>query len=479
MLSNEEFRVMKNQIVELQTENEDLSQKIEVLLDCNRQITLIKQTISDIKEEIDKSKAEYAKTIESLNNQLEDYQDGKVPTSIINSFYNSIAKLKNQEDLQLNNAKSKLESETSNLVELSQKEAELYEQIDSTASQEQLISNQIQDYNNFFNSFAVLKPQIETCMGCGLLIQDLCTKLTNLKKERSVQSGRRFRLKNWKLRKTQDYQIQSELMLKHEQDLQRINEKSKGVETELHDVENQLRNEITNLSKEEYEILEAQSANEKYKKETDNITKKAHDNIMTIKNKKIPDIDNRNHNIQSEINNYGIKKKKLLQKKLEMIQQLEKRIDWERQTLQKKDIVSPIVEELTNVEEQNLLEKEQMEKEIKSLEERLQWLQADAEKKTLIIKELEKVVPLDQPVDEDTCLKMFYKSLDDVQVTNGALLNDLQMVGNELQGIEGENQSLKTILSQIDGTSNVNADKSGKKNKDQNENNDDQNNNDN
>lgn len=477
MLSNEEFRVMKNQIVELQTENEDLSQKIEVLLDCNRQITLIKQTISDIKEEIDKSKAEYAKTIESLNNQLEDYQDGKVPTSIINSFYNSIAKLKNQEELQLNSAKSKLESETSNLVELSQKEAELYEQIDGTASQEQLISNQIQDYNNFFNSFAVLKPQIETCMGCGLLIQDLCTKLTNLKKERSVQSGRRFRLKNWKLRKTQDYQIQSDLMLKHEQDLQRINEKSKGVEAELHDVENQLRNEITNLSKEEYEILEAQSANEKYEKETENITKKAHDNIMTIKNKKIPDIDNRNHNIQSEINNYGIKKKKLLQKKLEMIQQLEKRIDWERQTIQKKDIVSPIVEELTNVEEQNLLEKEQMEKEIKSLEERLQWLQADAEKKTLIIKELEKVVPLDQPVDEDTCLKMFYKSLDDVQVTNGALLNDLQMVGNELQGIEGENQSLKTILSQLDGTSNVDADKkddkSGKQNKDQNENNDD------
>lgn len=452
MLSDEEFLVMKKQLVDLQTENEEMKTKIEVLKESNRQITLIKQTISEIKEEIDKSKAEYAKTIESLNNQLEEYQDGKVPNSIIDTFYNSIVKLNFQEDIQLNNAKSKLESETSNLVELSQKEAELYEQIDSTASQEQLISNQIQDYNNFFDSFAVLKPQIETCMGCGLFIQDLCTKLSNLKKERSVQSGRKFRLQNWKKRKTQDYQIQSELMIKHEEDFLRINEKLNDVEIELHDTEVKLRSEVTNLNKEEYDILETQSQNEKYEKETDNLAKKAQNRISTIKNKQIPEIDDQCINIQNEINSYGIKKKKLFQKKLQMIQQLEKRIEWERQTLQKKDIISPIVEELTNVEEQNLLEKEQIEKEIKALEERLQWLQADAEKKTLIIKELEKVVPLDQPVDEDTCLRMFYKSLDDVQVTNGALLNDLQMVGNELQGIEGENQSLKIILHQLDGS---------------------------
>lgn len=472
MLSNEEFNVMKRQLVELQTENDDLSQKIEVLLESNRQINLIKQTISDIKEDVDKSKAEYTKTIESLNNQLEEYQDGKVPSSIINTFYNSFAKLNFQEELQLNNAKSKLESETTNLVELSQKEAELYEKIDSTASQEQLILNQIQDYNQFFESFLVLQPQIETCKGCGLFIQDLSTRLTNLKKERSVQSGRRFRLQNWKKRKTQDYQIQSDLMLKHEQDLQRINEKLSNVEGELHGIEAQLRNEVTNLSKEEYSILEAQSENEKYVKETENIIKKSQNHISNIKNKKIPDIEAHLLSIQNEINNYGIKKKKLLQKKLEMIQQLEKRIDWERQTLQKKDIVSPIVEELTNVEEQNLLEKEQMEKEIKSLEERLQWLQADAEKKTIIIKELEKVVPLDQPVDEDTCLKMFYKSLDDVQVTNGALLNDLQMVGNELQGIEGENSSLKTILRQLDETDEPNEKGKKNENKEQNQNED-------
>lgn len=459
MLSNEEFNVMKNQLVQLQTENDEITAKIGVLKDSNRQIVLIQQAIAEIKEDIEKSKAEYAKTIESLNSQLEDYQDGKVPSSIINTFYNSIAKLKNQEDLQLSNVKAKLESENSRQVELSQKEAKLYEKIDNAASQEQLISNQIQDYNNFFNSFTILRPQIETCMGCGLFIQDLCAKLNNLKKERSVQSGRRFRLQNWKKRKNQDFQIQSDLMERHQKDMDRIKEKSFGVEAQLHTLEVQLRNEVNALSKEEYDLFEANTEKEKYDKETEKLVNKAQEVIANIKTNTIPDIDNQINNIQSEINSYGMKKKKLLQKKIEMIRQLEKRIDFERQTLQRQDIVSPIVEELTNVEEQNLLEKEQIEKEIKQLEEQLRWYQANAEKKTLVIKELEKVVPLDQPVDEDTCLRMFYKSLDDVQVTNEALLNDLQMVGNELQGIEGENQSLKTILSQMEGPEDKTNDK--------------------
>lgn len=478
MLSNEEFNVMKNQLVQLQTENDEITAKIGVLKDSNRQIVLIQQAIAGIKEDIEKSKAEYAKTIESLNNQLEDYQDGKVPSSIINTFYNSIAKLKNQEDLQLSNVKAKLESENSRQVELSQKEAELYEKIDNAASQEQLISNQIQDYNNFFNSFTILRPQIETCMGCGLFIQDLCAKLNNLKKERSVQSGRRFRLQNWKKRKNQDFQIQSDLMGRHQKDMDRIKEKSFGVEAQLHTLEVQLRNEVNALSKEEYDLFEANTEKEKYNKETEKLVNEAQEVITNIKTNTIPDIDNQINNIQSEINSYGLKKKKLLQKKMEMIRQLEKRIDFERQTLQRQDIVSPIVEELTNVEEQNLLEKEQIEKEIKQLEEQLRWYQANAEKKTLVIKELEKVVPLDQPVDEDTCLRMFYKSLDDVQVTNEALLNDLQMVGNELQGIEGENQSLKTILSQMEGPEDKTNDKDSRNilnNENENENGSDKN----
>lgn len=454
MLSQDEFNVMKEQLIQLHSENDEMTQKIDILKESNKQITLIQQNLKSTKEEIERLQEDYEKKIESLNAQLEEYADGKIPSKIMTTLYSTIS-IFNQEDHQYASAKTKLDSECDHLVELAKDEATIFESIENLTNIEQSLSHTEQEYNDFFNKFNVLRPQIETCLGVGLYVQDLATRLDNIKKSRSVQAGRRFRLRNWQSKVKADYEAHHQLMEGHEKDHQKIQKKQEELDKILHETEISLRNEATKINQQEIAFMETQNETERYIKETGEIIEKLEKEIETIKTKTFPELENQIKSIQGEINNFDLKKKKLLQKKIEMIQQLEKRIKQERKDQEKKNIKSPLVLQLTEVEETHLLEKEEMERHIKSLEDRKNWLEAEVEKKGQIISEIDNAqMPMDEPVDEETCLQMFYTFVDEIKITNRALLNDLHMFEDELEGAQGENQSLKAIIAELDRSAN-------------------------
>ena len=447
MLSQEEFQVLEDQITQLKTENAELQQKIGVLHETNLQIPIFKEKISKIKQEIESSNAEYEKSIEDLNAQLKDTSsEPKSPSKTLS--INSL--LGFPDDIQLSTAKSKLESENEKFNELVDEEIQVAESLEKAATKEQILSNEIQDYVNFLNQCFVLKPQIETCLGCGLYLQDLCTELDLLRKERSKQNGRKYRLKNWIKQTSAVHESQLQILEGLNNDILNLTSKNKQIEDECHQIEIQLRNETTIYNQEEIKNLEALEEKNNYEKETENIVQQKRENMEKMR-QLMPKIDEHSEQIKLEIASFGMKKQKMLQKKLEMIKELKRRIVVERKNQQKQEVNSDLVMELTQVEEQHHLEKEQIEKEIKGLEDKLHWLQVDVEKKRQILEELDKTIyPMDEPVSEERCLKMFYQSYDEVQITNNALLNDMQATGMELAGAEGENESLKTILSQLE-----------------------------
>ncbi|OHT04129.1 hypothetical protein TRFO_06437 [Tritrichomonas foetus] len=451
MLSAEEYHVLEEQVEQLNIENDVCQQKITILLENNKEIPLLKKSIKKIKKEIAESEAEYEKTIETLNEQLNDHSSiTRSPSKSLSITTSLNSLLGFPDDIQYNTAKSKLDTENERFEQLVNEEIQVAESLEKSANKEQILSNKIQDLINFIQKCEVLKPQVETYLGCGLYIQDLVSRLDDVKKQRKIQKGRQYRLNNWIAQTNAVHDSQMQIFNGLEKDLVNLGNKHKELEDDYHQVEILLRNETTKFNQEEFNILEALESKEKYEKETMNLVDQSNKKLEEMRNS-IPKIDEQMKQIQNEINSHGVKKKKLLQKKLEMVQQLKKRITMERKAMQKQDISSELVMELTQVEENHLLEKEKIEKEVRLIEDKLKWLQANAEKKKQIIEELDKsVFPMDEPVSDSQCMKMFAQSLEEVKITNSALLSDMQEIGMELAGIEGENESLRTILSSLE-----------------------------
>ena len=123
-------------------------------------------------------------------------------------------------------------------------------------------------------------------------------------------------------------------------------------------------------------------------------------------------------------------KKRLLKKKLDLIDQLKKRVKVEKENRSVIDVNSPAVVELTRQVNDQMLEKEAVEMELKKHEERLKWLQAEDQKKDLLIEECTRLVPVraGEVLTEDRAWQDFVGFVDDTQVQNQCYFDDMQTI---------------------------------------------------
>jgi predicted nucleic acid-binding Zn-ribbon protein len=151
-----------------------------------------------------------------------------------------------------------------------------------------------------------------------------------------------------------------------------------------------------------------------------------------------------NHDVET----HHVSRKKLLQKKLELVRELSKRLVAQRENCASMEIGSSRVEELTQAVSTKMLEKQDMLAEIKKREDRLKWLQAETQKKSAIIAELKKMIKprsSETPTNQQT-LDDFDQLLSNLEVQNECHLENLQIAGFEMGGLEEEKASLMSIL---------------------------------
>lgn len=115
-------------------------------------------------------------------------------------------------------------------------------------------------------------------------------------------------------------------------------------------------------------------------------------------------------------------------------------------------VAPEVIEGLAQMVSTELLEKQALVDEVSHLQKRLKWLQSETQKKSVIISELKTMMI---PVASDNrriqiTMKDFQQLLDDTQVQNECHLENLQIAGFEIEGLEQERTSLLGILREFD-----------------------------
>ena len=85
------------------------------------------------------------------------------------------------EDNQIHTLEAKLHSKTERLELLENEEAEVAMNLANASTLEQQVTFQVEKSEKILSKFNVLVPQIQTCLGHGLYIQDLIFQYEDLK----------------------------------------------------------------------------------------------------------------------------------------------------------------------------------------------------------------------------------------------------------------------------------------------------------
>jgi hypothetical protein len=115
-------------------------------------------------------------------------------------------------------------------------------------------------------------------------------------------------------------------------------------------------------------------------------------------------------------------------------------LDVERDILRAVQIAPAIIDELTKTISTEMIDKQAVVEQVKRLQDRLRWLQAETQKKSWIIGELNRMI-IPRSSDND-----FQHLVDDTQVQNECHFENLQIAGFETEGLEKERASLIGIL---------------------------------
>ena len=454
MISAEELKIVQDQIAQMQEESADLTSQIETERARSAQIHLIKSQIESSREELASMTQQFEKREEKQKRKIHSALQARTPMRAI-SFPSlnplNLFKTGEKKDDDIDAVAARLESETAKLAEMDAKIEQLYEKLEKAATQDQEVTVYIDQVKKFIAKYEVIQPQIETCLGYEMMVQDLVARLDHLKGVRSAQKGRRYRLKNW-LAQTEMIRDNSERTLEdmgHEYD--ELEKNLLKHENEYAEAQAKLTEVMSQCSEMMLMVANQIEENEKMKKQGDEDGEREQQECEKAR-QSIGDIEKATAGIRAEIGGYGLTKKRLLKKKLDLIDQLKKRVKVEKENRSVIDVNSPAVVELTRQVNDQMLEKEAVEMELKKHEERLKWLQAEDQKKDLLIEECTRLVPVraGEVLTEDRAWQDFVGFVDDTQVQNQCYFDDMQTIGNELEGLEGENQSLRSILSSME-----------------------------
>lgn len=436
MITEEEYQIMKNQLLMMTDENDEIENKIQKLQAQNTQIPLLKQELLEAQTSLAKMNDEFEQEQLKLTSQFSKF-----------SGQNENHEIKENEQ-KLNQLTENLQHVKSEFDRLSDEELQLAEQLANSAQKDNQLQILLEDADKFFQKYDIALPQLQACRMSGILIDDLLVQAENLKIAREAQHGRRFRLNGWKqqalaINETQgvaysdlerDLKAKLDDLYKEEDNLSKIENTKAQVETRKSELSMSISKELNNVESMKQEASETM---EKARKELEEMR-------ATLENNK-----NEISEMRNTVQNYKRSEQKTIQKKLGIVRDLEKRLIQERQNLPTVSIDSPFVEELTKTVDAEMREREQMTKDFRAMERELKRVQEEASRKTQVIEEVSKVPPNDEPVSEDVSYADFLNLVKETEIKHLSFVSDLQGIAELLACAEQENDVLRETLSEL------------------------------
>jgi chromosome segregation ATPase len=449
MITEEEFMLMQEQLQELKEGQQDLLSTLEAEDEVAQQRPLIHSALVSCKGELDSENREFLKCRDSIQAQISEVKN---PVQSRSGFLRDMrAQPDRTDETQLASLRSKLDDLVEHLARLGDEEPEVVEQLDSVAGYEQEISACKADLQKRFSEYEIIQPQIETCHGLAMQLEDLDAQVERLQAFRQVQQSRRKRLLNWvtqteAVNETQQ-SIHSGLIsdsLKLNLDLERTEAECDKVQDQLAAARSEYSEMLLLIADEESEIDKSQSILEQSLEKFGNDQKASE--------KLISGIEKDLKTLQSEISVYPAAKKRLLQKKSDMVQQLMKRVAIERQNCAAAEPNLALVGELTESVTEQLLEKADLDSEFQFLSDRLKWLQAEAQKKGWMLEEVQRmIIPRDgTQITIVQSLQDLDQLVSDTQVQYDCCVENLQIADFEITGLEDERLTLNGILAEME-----------------------------
>jgi chromosome segregation ATPase len=438
MISEEDMAFTQSRLIELSDENLDLRSALQAAQEDSRQIPVIRARLTSLHKSNASDARAYEKEAESLRSQK-----AKVTR-----------RSGDRDPLPLQSAEQKLADESDRLTALIETESELTGAITEAAveiGQWQAVNNSLRKR---IAHCEVLQPQLCACCGLGVHVQDLSACLDQIRGQRALQKGREKRLANWFTQTATVYEHQETVVEGLCQEFGTIAGRLEIRETELLEIE-----DVCNGVKGELSILtEAIQSEERICKElraTMETERETFGIEATKQREKLEMIEREIRNADHGISTHSVSAKKLMNKKVDMAQQLERRLSSERENLRANTVEAGIIEELTETLSIVMIEKQKLIDALKKGNNRLRWLQTESQKKSLMISELQvKIIPKSSETRTmEEALDDFQHLLDDTNIQNTCHFDNLQIAGLDVEGLESERVSLLAMLSQLEQSS--------------------------
>jgi hypothetical protein len=390
MISRQEMRLLQEQLIELSDENLDLRSRLEAEQAKAMQAPLIKSRLAEAQKALADGTRRFEKDGEAIRSQYNPQGFSQKMKSFGQQVGSKIARPPDKtEELTtaLALAESRLADDTELLSTLIETEAHYIEHLSTHAVTEDDLSTSRDALKTFIAHYQLIEPRIRGCCGIPMALQDLAGQVERLHVARAAQRGRRHRLLNWMgqteaINEHQGKVFQS-MIVEFEEAVQRLAAK----EVDLAEVQRVLGGV---MSEQSHAVLLLTAEED----ETERIANETQENIVRGEQERreaeqgMSDMEKLICTLRHDVETHHISKKKLLQKKLDMIQQLTKRLAQERKTRDSIDVGSTRVEELTQEVSAQMFERQGMLGEVRKREERLKWLQGETQKKSVIINEL-------------------------------------------------------------------------------------------
>jgi hypothetical protein len=439
MVSAEDMQTLQGRLIELSDENLDLISKLKIEQEKAAELPIIRSRLSDAQKAAAAAQREFNKKEEQIRAEF-------APQRTKGKSLRVRPPDRNEKQI-LEAAESKLADGTERFSVLIETEASFIEQLTAHGIREDELTSARDGLKAFIARCDAIQPRFDTCLGVPMHVQDLAARLDQLAAVLSAQRGRRHRLLNWASQTEAVFEHQTMVFREMGDEIMELAKSAdakaaelEGVQTILNDVAAEHSRVLLLLRAEDREI-------ERFKSETESNHQKAKEDGEAV-DLRISNVGKLISTLNHDVETHHVSRKKLLQKKLELVRELSKRLVVQRQNCASMEIGSSKVEELTQAVSTEMLEKQDMLAEIKKREDRLKWLQAETQKKSAIITELKKMIKprsSETPTNQQT-LDDFDQLLSNLKVQNECHLENLQIAGFGMGGLEEEKASLMSIL---------------------------------
>jgi hypothetical protein len=432
MISTEDMAVVHARLLQESDENLALRAAVDAEHNSSRQIPLLRKHLSDIEKAMIADCTFYQKEESFLQSQL----------TALSKRVNTIP---DPSALEL-----RLADDTDRLSGLIEIESQLIDDLSVLALQEDDLGAKRDAIKICIAKYQVMEPQVQSCLGLAMLVQDGIARIDQQAVVRGVQKGKRKRLTNW-LAQTEEvgaYQREALAAVKSEELV--VVQSVLAREADLRQVERVLSGlgaEFTQLRA----MVEAEGMErERVKKDGMKEIQRALEDIRKAE-EEVAAIEKATDFMRHDVATYHISERKLIQKKLDMVQQLSKRLQNERKNVMATPVAAAVVDDLTESLSAEMVEKQELIDAVKMQEEKIKWLRAENERKSIIIRELRGMaIPKSgEKRSEEELLADIDDFLGDIQVQNEVHFENLQIAGFEAEGLEAEGKSLDGFLRDV------------------------------